>query len=66
MTPKRRADLCFFLGFAGVMYAVLFGTWKPDRPEFKLTLLALIVGVILITGSCIYFYKQKSKTDKPG
>ncbi len=66
MTPKRWADICFYIGFAGVMYAVLYGTWKPDRPEFKLTLLALIVGAILITGSCIYLYKQKRKTDKPG
>ena len=61
MTPKCWADICFYIGFAGIMYAVLYGTWKPDRPEFKLTLLALIVGAILIIGSFVYFYKEKKQ-----
>ena len=66
MSPKRIADICFFLGLAGLMYAVLVGTWKPDRAEFILTLLALIVGVVLVIGSFVYLYKEKRKTDKPG
>lgn len=63
MSHKRIADLCFFLGLAGLLYAILYGTWKPDRTEFKLTLLALIAGVVLITGSFVYFYRTRKDPD---
>jgi hypothetical protein len=63
MKPKRLVDICFFLGFAGVMYATIYGTWKPDRPEYPLTLAALIFGVILILGSFIYLYREKRQAD---
>jgi len=64
VSPKRIADICFFIGFAGLMYAVLVGTWKPDRPEFKLTVLALIAGVALVSGSFVYMYREKRRTGK--
>ena len=64
MSHKRIADLCFFLGLAGLMYAVLVGTWKPDRAEFKLTLLALIAGIALVFGSFVYMYREKRRTGK--
>ena len=64
MSHKRIADICFFLGLAGLMYAVLIGTWKPDRAEFILTLLALIAGVVLIIGSFVYFYRTRKGSDK--
>ena len=61
MAPKRRVDICFFIGFAGVMYAILYGTWKPDRPEFPLTLAALVIGLMLILGCFIYLYRSKKR-----
>ncbi len=64
MSPKRIADICFFLGLAGLLYAILYGTWKPDRTEFKLTILALIAGVVLIIGSFVYLYRTRKGSDK--
>jgi hypothetical protein len=61
MNPKRWADICFFVGFAGVIYAIIGGEWKEDSPKFTQTIAALVVGVILIAGSFVYIYREKRK-----
>jgi len=61
MTPRRRADLAFFLGYAGIMYGILYGKWNPDSSYFVRTIVATIGGVLLVTGSFIYFYREKKK-----
>ncbi len=63
MNPKRIADICFFVGFAGVMYAVVYGNLKPDNPVFARTLAALIIGALLIAGSFRFLYKEKKRAD---
>jgi drug/metabolite transporter (DMT)-like permease len=63
MKKVRWADLAFFLGFAGVMYAILYGTWNPERREYILTLAAIIIGGLLIVCSFVYLSKNRARGD---
>jgi len=61
MSPTRRADLAFFLGFAGIMYGILYGKWNPDSSYFVRTIVVTVVGIILVSASLIYFYREKKR-----
>ena len=61
MKSVRWVDIVFFLGFAGIMYAVLYGSWRVDSPYFAKTLAAFIFGTIFVVGSFWYMYKRKKE-----
>lgn len=63
MNPRRWADICFFVGFAGVMYAVLSGNLNPGGSHFVRTLAALVIGVVLIAGSFRFLYMEKKRAN---
>jgi hypothetical protein len=62
--PVRLADYAFFLGFGGVMYAILAGDWHYGGARFPITIAAMIVGSILVIGSFAYLAKRKREENR--
>ncbi len=63
MKPTRIADIVFFLGAAGILYAILYGSWHTDDSDYPRTIAIIVFGTILVIGSFIYLYRNKPRDD---